>query len=150
MRLCGDRAKQDPTLTPAWVSGAAELPIFYSGCNGAFFGPRACGLGSVSIKRHGFAGLKGPANVTASFVSPADGTMRVTASGGVRVAVDGVGGTDRCTPIDGVEVPVVWTLPKRPNQKPLPPGYPLHDMVGGGVGVTFEIPEGGILYAWHV
>jgi hypothetical protein len=134
------------------VSGSKTLPIFYAGCNGAFFGPRGCGLGSVDMQRHSFAGLKGPANVSASWVSPADGSLKVTASGGVRVGVPGRWyGVEYSNRIDGVEVPVVWTPPPdKPNDKPLPAGAPVSEFKGGGMGLVFEIPEGGVLYAWHV
>jgi hypothetical protein len=145
-------AKQDPTLTPAYLAGSEEIPLFYAGCNGAFFGPRACALSSVMMKRHGFAGLAGPANVTASYVTPLDGSLRVTATGGVRVGVIGRWyGTQHCTPINGTEVPVEWIPPpNKPNDKPLPIGKPLGDLVGGAVGLMFEIPRGAVLYAWHL
>eukprot|EP01052_Picozoa_sp_SAG31_P037922 SAG31_NODE_4976_length_2823_cov_1.737885_2_plen_114_part_00 len=113
----------------------------------------------MSIKRHGFAGLKGPANISTTWQVVADGSLKVTASGGVKVGVVGKWyGTDLCEPIDGVEVPVVWKPPpSKPGHlppKPLPPGRPLDDpdngLVGGAVGLQFMVPEGAVLYAWHV
>lgn len=104
------------------------------------------------VKRHGFAGLRGPANVTASMQAVVDGSFKVTATGGVTVGVIGMWyGTQECAPIDGVEVPVVWTAPpNKPNDKPLPVGKPLAELVGGAAGLTFSIPAGGVLYAWHM
>ena len=89
----------------------------------------------------------------------ADGSFKVTATGGVRAGVVGKWyGTELCTPIDGVEVPVVWNMPPtRPGKKPpkpLPAGKPLDDpdngLVGGAVGLVFEVPAGAVLYAWHL
>jgi hypothetical protein len=71
-------AKQNPSMTPAYSSGSDTLPLFYNGCNGAFFGPRACAVGSVSIGRHAFAGLAGPATVLSSWAIVNNGTIRVT------------------------------------------------------------------------
>jgi hypothetical protein len=111
------------------------------------------------MQRHGFAGLKGPANVTAAWQAVADGSLRVTATGGVRVGVVGKWyQPELCEPIDGVEVPVRWRMPPvkpggRPH-KPLPAGRPLDDpdngLVGGAVGLQFMIPAGAVLYAWQV
>ena len=54
-------AKQNPVLTPQYDDasggGAAQLPLFYAGSNGAFFGPRAGALGVAYVGRHAFAGL---------------------------------------------------------------------------------------------
>ena len=111
------------------------------------------------MRRHGFAGLKGPANVSATWQVVADGTLKVTATGGVRVGVVGKWyGTSLCNPIDGVEVPVTWNLPQtKPGHHPpkaLPPGRPLDDpdmsLVGGAAGLEFYVPAGAVLYAWHI
>ena len=85
-------------------------------------------------------------------MSPADGSIKVTASGGVRVGVsDRWYGVQYSNRIDGVEVPVVWTPPpNKPNDKPLPVGRPMSELAGGDAGLIFEIPVGGVLYAWHI
>lgn len=65
-------------------------------------------------------------------------------------------------PIDGVEVPVVWTpQPGKPNDKPLPAGRPMSEFTGGGARLIDLLrslkeecctrgTEGGVLYAWHL
>ena len=53
---------------------------------------------------------------------------------------------------------IVWNMPPaRPGKKPpkpLPAGKPLDDpdngLVGGAVGLVFEVPAGAVLYAWHL
>ena len=153
-------AKQSPLLA-APVDDT--LPLYYTGCNGAFFGPRGCGLGLISIQRHGFAGYQGPAVVTASFAAVADGTLRVTATGGVRVGVAGSSTLTaaQCDPVDGVEVAVRWSsnasrpaLPDRSSpvvaSPPPPSSFPLSQYVGGAVGLTFDIPAGAVLFAYHL
>ena len=108
----------------AYAAGSEKLPLFYTGCNGAFFGPRACALGSVAIGRHAFAGLAGPANVSASWVLVTNGTLRVTATGGVRVSAVGVAGVlaELCDPVDGTEVLVAWRMKR--GKTPCPDSGP--------------------------
>ena len=155
-------AKQNPSLTPAYAAGSDKLPLFYTGCNGAFFGPRACALGSVEIGRHAFAGLAGPANVSASWVLVTNGTLRVTATGGVRVSAVGVAGVsaELCDPVDGTEVLVAWRVKRGKTPCPdsgAPPhgctptaAQSLRKQAGGAIGLVFDVPEGGVLYAWHI
>lgn len=145
-------AKQNPAMSPAYAAGENTLPLFYAGANGAFFGARATNLGSVAIGRHQFAGLSGPANVTSVFtVVERNGTLKVTATGGVTVTMIGVGGleADFCDPIDGVEVAVTWRPnPLKPRNKLTNPFLKNH--IGGGKQIMFTIPTGGVLYAWHM
>lgn len=118
--------------------------LFYAGCNGAFFGPRSCNLQQAHIGRHAFAGLAGPALVMSSWTHVQTGTLKITATGGVRV---GVSNNKRLsargsTAVDGTEVEVNWV-----NATSTPP---LRSYVGGAVGFVFEIPAGGVLYAYHL
>lgn len=73
-----------------------------------------------------------------------DGTLRVTAGGGVRVGVQGNSKLSAAgsTPVDGTEVLVAWA-----NATHSPP---LASYTGGAVGLVFDIPAGGTLYAYHV
>ena len=90
-------AKQDPLATPAFTASDSsnQLPLFYAGANGAFFGPRAGALGVAYVGRHAFAGLAPPSSSTSSssassattaaiirssWVIVETGTLRVTAS----------------------------------------------------------------------
>jgi hypothetical protein len=120
-------AKQNPSESPQYTAGNAELPIYYAGSNGAFFGPRAGAMGLAYVGKHAFAGLAGPGVVQASSVQVQTGTLRVTAYGAVRVAVVGVGKLSfaSCT-------------------------APLAEFVSGAVGLRFQVPAGSVLYAFHV
>ena len=54
-------AKQNPTATAEYAAATAQdLPVYYAGSNGAFFGPRAGALGLAYVRKHMFAGLAGP------------------------------------------------------------------------------------------
>ena len=99
------------------------------------------------------------------------GTLRVTASGAVRVAVTGVGKLSfaGCLPVNGTEVEVQW--PNATSTSSTSDGsgggsgseeaagaagqvgsvgaVPLAEFVGGAVGLSFEVPAGSILYAYH-
>jgi hypothetical protein len=145
-------AKQNPVETAeystAMASTAPLLPIYYAGSNGAFFGPRAGSLGVAYVRKHAFAGLAGPGEVTASDAIVQTGTLRVTASGAVRVGVTGVGALSvaHCPAIDGTEVEVHWNATKPSSAA----GPPLAAFVGGAVGLVFHIPVGSVLFAYHV
>ena len=82
-------AKQSPEDTPEFAAGGVALPFYYVGCDGRFFSSRACGLGRASVGRHMFAGYRGPGAVRVTPVKVQTGELRVTATGGVRVAVAG-------------------------------------------------------------
>lgn len=82
-------AKQDPLATPAFTASDSsnQLPLFYAGANGAFFGPRAGALGVAYVGRHAFAGLAPPSSsattvaiIRSSWAIVETGTLRVTAS----------------------------------------------------------------------
>lgn len=136
-------AKQSPEQTPAFLQGATTLPIYYAGCNGLFFGARACGLGLVEVGRHAFAGYTGPGIITTAPVKVNDDFLLVTASGGVQVGVvdDDKLSLSACTPIDGTEVIVKWAGKTQGTLAPY-----LH----GAITLTFKIPDGAILYAYHL
>eukprot|EP01052_Picozoa_sp_SAG31_P017492 SAG31_NODE_1198_length_9441_cov_3.648897_3_plen_143_part_00 len=141
-------AKQNPIHTMQY-SDSTRLPIYYAGSNGAFFGPRAGGLGLAYVGKHAFAGLAGPAVVESSSVQVQTGALRVTASGAVRVAVVGIThlSFDQCAPLNGTEVEVKWNLSSAQN------GYqaqPLAEFIGGAMGLRFEVPHASVLYAFHV
>ena len=148
-------AKQDPESTPEFLRGEPEFPIFYAGCNGRFFGPRACGLGRVSVGRHAFAGLHNQHQTEATEVEIAPtlvstGKLRVTVggSGTVRVAVVGDSSMsfDRCTPVrNATEVEVVWMGAPGEAQ-----GDGLSAYQGGAVGLVFLLDPDAVLWAFHI
>eukprot|EP01045_Picozoa_sp_COSAG04_P016170 COSAG04_NODE_1329_length_7203_cov_11.591216_2_plen_170_part_00 len=95
--------------------GVDELPLWYAGRNGAWEGPRACGLGLASVGRHAFAGYRGGiggGTVQTAPISISTGDLRVTASGGVTMAVPVPGvpslSHEACKPIRGTSVAVEW------------------------------------------
>ena len=142
-------AKQNPTETEEYLSAATTpLLLYYAGSNGAFFGPRGGALGVAYVGRHAFAGLAGAAVVVASAAQVQSGTLRVTASGAVRVAVTGVGklSFEHCVPINGTEVVVQWLNASLAGSG----SVPLAEFVGGAVGLSFDVPTGSVLYAYHV
>ena len=148
-------AKQDPESTPEFERGEATFPLFYAGCNGRFFGPRACGLGRVSVGRHAFAGLYNQHRTEATEVEIAPtlvstGKLKVTVggSGAVRVSVVGDSSMSfqRCTPIrNATEVEVVWASALGEVQD-----GGLHVYRGGAVGLVFLLDPGAVLWAFHV
>ena len=73
----------------------------------------------------------------------ASGELRVTANGGVRVGVKGSNTltTAACdVKVDGVEVGVTWAS----GEQTLAP------YKGGAVELVFDVPAGGVLYAYHL
>ena len=132
----------------ALLPSSRTLPLYYAGCNGRFFGPRACALGRAEIGAHAFAGMAGPATVRTVPVKVTSGTLRVTASGGVRV---GVAESDELTPdacavaVDGVEVGVTWKPKGKKGET-----YDLDKYAGGAVLLVFVVPRGAVLFAYHV
>ena len=142
-------AKQNPAESPQYSAGKEELPIYYAGSNGAFFGPRAGAMGLAYVGKHAFAGLAGPGVVQASSVQVKTGTLLVTASGAVRVAVVGVGKLSfvSCAAINGTEVAVQWPNATHGQGQS---DAPLAEFVSGAVGLRFEVPAGSVLYAFHV
>ena len=137
-------AKQDLETTPEFLSGAAELPLFYSGCNGRFFGPRACGLGKATIGRHAFAGYvaDGGGGTLVSAPMMADtGRLLVTGSGAIRVGVmyDGALSAAASTIVNGTEVEVRWGA-----------NGTLSKWKGSAVVLVFELEAGSALYAFHL
>jgi hypothetical protein len=143
-------AKQDPQSTPEFVQGEADFPLYYAGCNGRFFGPRSCGLGRVSVRRHAFAGLQNehPSETTDVETAPtlvSTGTMRITVGGSgavrVRVVGDSSMSFERCVPIhNATEMEVTWGGGS--------PG--LHTYLGGAVALVFRLDPGAVLWAFHV
>ena len=98
--------------------------MFYSGCNGRFFGPRACGLGKATIGRHAFAGYvaDGGGGTLVSAPMMADtGRLLVTGSGAIRVGVmyDGALSAAASTIVNGTEVEVRWE-PRWPSGRGAP------------------------------
>ena len=82
-----------------------------------------------------------------------------TAFGAVRVAVTGVGKLSfaNCLPANGTEVIVQWNTTQAGETEiglagsgmdPVEP--PLTEFIGGAVGLSFEVPAGSVLYAYHV
>ena len=118
----------------------STLPLFYAGCNGRFFGPRSCALGRAQVQTHSFAGYAGPGVVEVAPARVSTGELQVTASGGVRVGVQGSSelSANASTSVDGVEVGVTWA------------GTDLSKYAGGAVILVFEVPAHGVLYAYHM
>lgn len=84
-----------------------------------------------------------------------------TATGGVRVGVNTQWmSTEVCDLINGTEVVATWQVPAnktlcpskgtQPHGCELPAAEALGKLRGGAVGLTFVIPAGGVLYAWHM
>lgn len=137
-------AKQDPQHTPTFQQGDDQFDLYYAGCNGRFFGPRAFWLGRASVLRHGWAGYRArsASTVTAAPKIAGSGDLLVTATGGVTVGVMDIGGLDAnvSTVVDGVEVLVTWTASKTT----------LAAHRDGAVALSFVLPPGAVLYAYHM
>ena len=105
-------AKHDPLRTAVDDS----LRLYYTGCNGPFFGSRGCALGLATLQRDGFAGYQGGTVITVP-VGVAGDSLALSLDGGnstgVRVGI--VGDPERppeaCEPIRGVHTDqvVTWT-----------------------------------------
>ena len=140
-------AKQAPTILPDPPSmppgiDVDELPLWYAGCNGAWEGPRACGLGLASVGRHAFAGYRGGVGggtVQTAPISIRTGDLRVTASGGVTVAVPGVPSLshEACKPVSGTSVGVEWAGVEGG----------LGNFSGGALALEFFLPPRAIVFA---
>jgi len=70
-------AKQDPLRTTA----NGTMRLYYTGCNGPFFGSRGCALGMATLQRDGFAGYQGGLVYTAA-VRVSGSTLKVSVDGG--------------------------------------------------------------------
>ena len=100
--------------------------------------------------RHMFAGYAGPGTVTTAPAKISTGELRVTASGGVRVGVfegDPALSVNASNAVDGVEVQVTWGQPAGEKAEER---LTLAQYLHGAVGFVFYLPEGSVLYAYHV
>jgi hypothetical protein len=141
-------AKQDVQQTPDYLAGHGTFPLYYTGCNGRFFGPRACGLGRVEVGRHQFAGLKNEGKQNAmveiapTFVRTGQLLLTVGGPGGARAGVVGdqaLGVANSSVAKGGAEVLVTWAG-----------GADLMPYKFGAVGLLVELEPGAVLYAIHM
>jgi hypothetical protein len=142
-------ARQDPMGTPEYLAGDDSFPLYYAGCNGRFFGSRACGLGRADVGRHQFAGLRNHGTAAAAVeIAPTivrTGRLLLTVggAGGVRAGVVGDRGLSTITSsltAAGVEVEVTWGAS--------------HGGLGkyktGAVGLLLELEPGAVVYAFSM
>jgi hypothetical protein len=120
-----------------------------AGCNGRFFGPRACSLGRVQVGRHRFAGLENTAaaataqvEVPPMVVSTGRLLLTVGGTGGVRVGVigDQTLSLEQSSVLANVtEAEVTWAG-----------GGSFAKYKTGAAGLWLELEPGAILYALHM
>jgi len=101
-------AKQEPLRTVV----NDTLRLYYTGCNGPFFGSRGCALGLATLPRDGFAGYRGGRVITVPVAVAGDSLIMSLDGGsaaGVQVGI--VGDLERpaevCEPITGKHTDVV-------------------------------------------
>ena len=138
-------AKQDPMRTMV----NDTLRLYYTGCNGPFFGSRGCGLGLATLQRDGWAGYTGGTVQTAPVrvVGPTP-TLQITVEGpeggeGVRVGI--LGSTNfsvnTCDPIKGqqTDATVTWNGVSDLSQ-----------YLNGAVTLIFYIPDDATAFAFKI
>ena len=139
-------------------SNAVPVYVTTHRCNGRFFGPRACGLGRVSVGRHAFAGLQNlhatePTEVETAptMVSTGRLTITVGGTGAVRVSVKGDKGRgfEQCIPIrNKTEAEVIWHGGQSPP--PTKGGGSVQEYEGGALALVFQLEPGAVLWAYHL
>jgi len=137
-------AKQDPMRT----SGDNDtLRLYYTGCNGPFFGSRGCALGMATIQRDGFAGYTG-GSLSTSQVRVASTTLRVSVDGGsssgIRVGILGSDdlSIENCEPLKGAQTDATVTWKGH--------GSDLSHYANGAISLEFDIPVGAVAFAFAV
>jgi hypothetical protein len=137
-------AKQDPLRMAAAADDGSPLRLYYTGCNGPFFGSRGCAMGLATVQRDGFAGFRGGTVVTVP-VAVAGDSVTLSLDGGstsgVRVGV--VGDPNRTVatsmPITGKHTDVLVTWEGL--------GSDLR-MLYGAVQLQIEIPTDATVFAF--
>jgi len=132
-------AKQDPLKTVF----NDTMRLYYTGCNGPFFGSRGCSLGMATLQRDFFAGYRGGSVVTRP-VRVAGRALKVSVEGGntgVRVGIvgDSQFSLANCDPIKGkhTDVTVTWKG-----------NWDLGKYLNGAVALEFSIPDDATAYAF--
>jgi hypothetical protein len=133
-------AKQDPLRT---VAANDTLRLYYTGCNGPFFGSRGCGLGMATLQRDFFAGYRGGTVVTAP-VRVEGKALKVSVDGGNLGVQVGIVGSDAfsvesCDVIMGKKTD--WTVSWRGSSD-------LSKYVNGAVSLEFKIPVDATAFAF--
>lgn len=134
-------AKQDPLRTTV----NDTLRVYYTGCNGPFFGSRGCALGFATLPRDHWAGYCGGTVVTAP-VRVAGGALRVSVDGGatdgIRIGIedDAKRSVATADPIKGkvVDHVVTWG------------GDSSISMLNGAVSIVFMIPADATAFAFAI
>lgn len=134
-------AKQDPLRTAA----NDTLRLYYTGCNGPFFGSRGCALGMATLQRDGFAGYSGGSVLTAP-VRVTRGQLTVTVDGGATGVQVGVYGSksltlDNCDPIKGKQTD--YTVTWKGNSD-------LGHVVNGALQLQFRVPADATAFAFSL
>jgi len=137
-------AKQDPMRT----SGSNDtLRLYYTGCNGPFFGSRGCALGMATIQRDGFAGYTGGWLLTTP-VRVASTKLLVSIDGGsssgIRVGIVGSENQSitNCEPLKGTQTDAMVTWKGH--------GSDLSHYANGAIALEFEIPVDAVAFAFAV
>lgn len=135
-------AKQDPLRV---ASKNDTMRMYYTGCNGPFFGSRGCALGMASLQRDGYAGYQGGSVVTAP-VRVTGNTLKVSVDGGKSGVQVGIVGdkdfsVENSTPIKGkqTDVTVTWKG-----------GSDLTKYLNGAVSIEFKIPKDATAFAFSL
>ena len=134
-------AKQDPLRT----AGNDSLRLYYTGCNGPFFGSRGCALGMATLPRDHFAGYRG-GTVTTAPVLISTSQLRVSVAGGndgvqVGVVGDPTRSVDACDPITGSITDAIVTWKGASD---------LSHLVHGAYALEFKIPADATAFAYSI